>query len=76
MNAALNGSERISIRNLDFYYGQTKALKNINTARPRPDGYGLYRSLGVWEIDPASRFEPDVRPLPEPARGRRGSVRR
>src|ERR1700760_1549887 len=29
---AANGKERIHIRNLDFYYGQSKALKNINLA--------------------------------------------
>ena len=29
-NGEVNGKERISIRDLEFYYGNSKALKNIN----------------------------------------------
>ena len=45
-------------------------------ARLRPHGNGLYRPFRLRKIDAPSHFEPDVRPLPEPAGGGRGHVRR
>src|ERR1700760_4730519 len=69
---AANGKERIHIRNLDFYYGQSKALKNINlplydrtvTAFIGPSGCGkstLLRILNrIYELYPKQRAEGEV----------------
>jgi phosphate transport system ATP-binding protein len=69
-NAA--GKEKISIRNLNFYYDQTKALKNINlplydravTAFIGPSGCGkstLLRILNrIYELYPKQRAEGEV----------------
>jgi phosphate transport system ATP-binding protein len=72
MNAALNGSERIRIRNLDFYYGQSKALNNVNmpvhdrtvTAFIGPSGCGkstLLRILNrMYDLYPNQRAVGEV----------------
>jgi phosphate transport system ATP-binding protein len=69
-NAA--GKEKISIRNLSFYYDQSKALKNINlplydravTAFIGPSGCGkstLLRILNrIYELYPKQRAEGEV----------------
>ncbi len=69
-NAA--GKEKISIRNLNFYYDQTKALKNINlplydravTAFIGPSGCGkstLLRIINrIYELYPRQRAEGEV----------------
>jgi phosphate transport system ATP-binding protein len=69
-NAA--GKEKISIRNLSFYYDQTKALKNINlplydravTAFIGPSGCGkstLLRIINrIYELYPRQRAEGEV----------------
>jgi phosphate transport system ATP-binding protein len=70
--ALANPSERISIRNLDFYYGDSKALKNINlpiydrtvTAFIGPSGCGkstLLRVLNrMYDLYPNQRAEGEV----------------
>ncbi len=67
-----NGKERISIRNLNFYYGHSKALKNINlaindrkvTAFIGPSGCGkstLLRILNrMYDLYPGQRAEGEV----------------
>ncbi|MGO9485275.1 MAG: phosphate ABC transporter ATP-binding protein PstB [Rhodomicrobium sp.] len=72
MNSAANGSERIRISNLDFYYGQSKALKNVNmpihgrtvTAFIGPSGCGkstLLRVLNrMYDLYPNQRAEGEV----------------
>ncbi len=35
---------KLSVRNLNFYYGKFHALKNINRISPKP-GYGVYRPV-------------------------------
>jgi phosphate transport system ATP-binding protein len=69
-NAA--GKEKVSIRNLNFYYDQSKALKNINlplydravTAFIGPSGCGkstLLRILNrIYELYPKQRAEGEV----------------
>ncbi len=69
---ASNGKERISIRNLDFYYGQSKALRNINmpihdrtvTAFIGPSGCGkstLLRVLNrMYDLYPNQHAEGEV----------------
>ena len=66
------GKEKISVRNLSFYYDQTKALKNINlplydravTAFIGPSGCGkstLLRILNrIYELYPRQRAEGEV----------------
>ena len=70
--AAINGRERIKISNLDFYYGQSKALKNVNmpvhdrtvTAFIGPSGCGkstLLRILNrMYDLYPGQRAEGEV----------------
>src|SRR5215468_8625569 len=72
MTASANGSERISIRNLEFYYGHAKALKNINlpiydktvTAFIGPSGCGkstLLRVLNrMYDLYPNQHAEGEV----------------
>jgi phosphate transport system ATP-binding protein len=76
MNSLANGNarsrERIGIRNLDFYYGQTQALKNVNmpvydrrvTAFIGPSGCGkstLLRVLNrMYVLYPGQRAEGEV----------------
>jgi phosphate transport system ATP-binding protein len=69
---AMAGKEKISIRNLSFYYDQSKALKNINlplydrtvTAFIGPSGCGkstLLRILNrIYELYPRQRAEGEV----------------
>ncbi len=38
---------KISVRNLNFYYGKFHALKNINWISPKT-GDGVYRSVRLW----------------------------
>ncbi len=71
-STANKGDERISIRNLDFYYGQSKALKNVNmpiydrtvTAFIGPSGCGkstLLRVLNrMYDLYPNQRAEGEV----------------
>ena len=68
--------ERISIRDLNFYYGDHRALKDINAAALRRQGDGLHRPVRLRQVDAAARPQPDVRPLSEPARRRRRDARR
>ncbi|MGO9172752.1 MAG: phosphate ABC transporter ATP-binding protein PstB [Rhodomicrobium sp.] len=72
MNNEANARERISIRNLDFFYGQSKALKNVNmpvydrtvTAFIGPSGCGkstLLRILNrMYDLYPNQRAEGQV----------------
>ena len=69
---AVNGKERISIRNLNFYYGRDRALKNINmpiydrkvTACIGPSGCGkstLLRVLNrMYDLYPDQHAEGEV----------------
>jgi len=70
--AAIGGRERIKISNLDFYYGQSQALKNVNmpvhdrtvTAFIGPSGCGkstLLRILNrMYDLYPGQRAEGEV----------------
>ena len=71
-NVGARSRERIGIRNLDFYYGQTQALKNVNmpvydrtvTAFIGPSGCGkstLLRILNrMYDLYPNQRAEGEV----------------
>ncbi|STT45148.1 phosphate transport ATP-binding protein PstB [Klebsiella pneumoniae] len=39
---------KISVRNLNFYYGKFHALKNINLDITKKPGDGVYRSVRLW----------------------------
>lgn len=39
---------KISVRNLNFYYGKFHALKNINFGYHQKPGDGVYRSVRLW----------------------------
>jgi phosphate transport system ATP-binding protein len=70
--AALNSASRISVRNLDFYYGTSKALKGVNLELPDrqvtgmigPSGCGkstLLRVLNrMYSLYPGQRAEGEV----------------
>jgi phosphate transport system ATP-binding protein len=70
--AAINAASRISVRNLDFYYGANKALKGINLELPDrqvtgmigPSGCGkstLLRVLNrMYSLYPGQRAEGEV----------------
>ena len=45
-DAAINGNARISIRNLDFYYGANKALKGISIDYPEKQVTGMIGPSG------------------------------
>jgi phosphate transport system ATP-binding protein len=71
-SAALNQASRISVRNLDFYYGTNKALKGVNLELPDrqvtgmigPSGCGkstLLRVLNrMYSLYPGQRAEGEV----------------
>ena len=59
--------ERISIRKLDFYYGDGRALKAISLPLFRSQGYGLHRPIRMRQVDVVARPEQDVRPLSKSA---------
>jgi phosphate transport system ATP-binding protein len=70
--AAINAASRVSVRNLDFYYGTNKALKGINLELPDrqvtgmigPSGCGkstLLRVLNrMYSLYPGQRAEGEV----------------
>ena len=60
----------MSIRNLDFFYGDNRALKNISLPLYDQQGDGLHRPVRLRQVDAAARAQPHVRPLSEPARRR------
>ena len=67
--------ERISIRNLDFYYGDDRALKSDQPAPLRAPGDGVHRPFGLRQVDAVAGIEPHVRPLSQSARRGRGDAR-
>ena len=41
---------KLSVRDLNFYYGKFQALKNINLDIPREQGHGLHRPVGLRQV--------------------------
>jgi hypothetical protein len=65
-------TEKVSINNLEFFYGDSRALKSVSLP--------LYRNkvtafIRLRQVDIAARAQPDVRPLPQSARRGTGSAR-
>ena len=48
----------LDIEHLYLYYGSKEALRNISLAHPQEASDGVYRPLGMWEVDPAALFQP------------------
>ena len=59
---------KLSVRNLNFYYGSFHALKNINLDIPEKQGHRLHRPVGLRQVDAAAHLQPHVRALPRAAR--------
>ena len=76
--AAKGGSlpAKVLIRGLNFYYGQSRALKERHVVAVRRQGDRVHRPLGLRQVDAAARAQPHVRPLPRTARRGRGAARR
>ena len=47
--------EKIAIRNLNFYYGQFKGAQGRQPSALCQHGYGLYRPIGLRQVDAAAR---------------------
>ena len=62
---------KLSVRNLNFYYGGFQALKNINLDIPERQGHRLHRPVGLRQVHPAAHLQPHVRAVPRAARRRR-----
>ena len=41
---------KISVKNLDLYYGDFKALKNINLEIEANKNYSVYRTEWMWKV--------------------------
>ena len=61
-------SAKLSVRNLNFYYGGFHALKNVTLDIPEQQGDRLHRPLGLRQVDAAAHLQPHVRALPRAAR--------
>ena len=70
--STLGLAEKVSIRNLDFYYGDQQGAEEHQPPALREQGDRLHRAVGLRQVDAAARAQPDVRPLSEPARRGRG----
>ena len=63
VDAPQASTRTISIRNLDFFYGEFQALKDINLPLYDQQGHGVHRAVGLRQVHPAARPQPHVRPL-------------
>ena len=48
--------ERITVKELNFYYGQSRALKNITSAALHQSRDRLHRPVGLRQVHAAARF--------------------
>ena len=67
---------KMSIRNLDFFYGKFQALKDINLDIAGATRHRVHRPVGLRQVDAAAHVEPHVFALSRPARDRRDHVQR
>ena len=61
---------RSPLRDLDFYYGQHQALKNINLRSAANRGHGVDRPVGLRQVHAAAHLQPHLRAVSRPARRR------
>ena len=52
--------DKVLIRDLNFYYGQTHALKGVNLNLLQGSGDGVHRPFGLRQVDASAGFEPHV----------------
>ena len=67
--------DKLMIKNLDLYYSEFKALKNINLNIQEKEITAFHRSFRLWKIHAAEIVEPDERSgggLPHRGRGPSG----
>ena len=53
-------TDKVVVRNLNFYYGQTHALKGVNLNLFSRSGDGVHRPFGLRQVDAAARAQPHV----------------
>ena len=68
--------DKVTVRGLNFFYGENHPLKDVSLFRSMATGDGVHRAVGLRQVDAAARAEPDVRALSGPARRRRDPARR
>ena len=61
---------KLSVRNLNFYYGKHQALKNINLTLGTNRVTALIGPSGCGKSTLLRALQPDLRPLSRPARHR------
>ena len=65
---------KMSIRDLDFFYGKFQALKGVNFDIAERRSHGVHRAIGLRQVDAAAHAEPDVLAL-SAASARPGEIR-
>ncbi len=55
-----NLPQKISVRGLNFFYGEAQALKNVSLPLYAKQGDLVHRAVGLRKIHPAARPEPHV----------------
>jgi hypothetical protein len=50
---------KVTVRDLNFYYGEHHALKKINLTLREPR-HGVHRPVGLRQVDPAAHLQPHV----------------
>jgi hypothetical protein len=53
-------TDKVVVRNLNFYYGQTHALKSVNLNLYKGSGDGVHWPFGLRQVDAPARAQPDV----------------
>ena len=67
-------AEKLTIRDLNFYYGDSQGAESDQPAALSEQGHRLHRPVRLRQIDVIARAQPHVRPLSEPARHRRSHL--
>ncbi len=44
-------TDKVVVRNLNFYYGQTRALKDVSLNLYQGSGHGVHRPVGLRQVD-------------------------
>ncbi len=68
--------EKVSVRRLNFYYGDYRALADNNVSLYKQQGDGVHRAVRLRQVHAAAHPQPHLRPLSQPAGRGRGAARR
>ncbi len=52
--APVGETDKVQVRNLNFYYGQAHALKDVYAQSPQGPGDGVHRPFGLRQVDAAA----------------------